>query len=161
QARAGRITDPSEIVQAPAAQNKVRVGDFLLANDRIAVYLEKEGLSDGYLPFGGEILEIEPIGPSGRPLPSSYFGESAILFGLQATRREGVWVLADGSEGGAAIFRVSGALPSIPMLDAFSAISPDKYVFPAALDYILEPGAPAVKLRLNIANTRQKAVDFT
>jgi hypothetical protein len=161
QARAGRIKNPADIVQPFDARSKIRLGDFVLANDKIAVYVEDVGTSDGYLPFGGEILGLEPVDAFGRPLGVSYYGESAILFGLQTVSPDRVSVLADGSDGGAAIVRVSGSLKTIPMLDAFSALFPDHYDFPAALDYVLEPGATRVTLRLSLANTRAKAIDFT
>lgn len=161
QARAGRISRASDIAQPADAKSKIRVGDFVLANDKIAVYVEAEGVSDGYLPFGGEILGLEPIGPNGRPLGVSHYGEAAILFGLQTVSPDKVSVIADGSDGGAAIVRVSGSLKVIPILDAFGALFPERYDFPAALDYVLEPGASQLKLRLNLANTGSKPVDFT
>src|SRR5262245_1431591 len=48
QARAGRIRDPRWIRQADNAKQKVAVGDFLIANDKIAAYIEAEGPSDAY-----------------------------------------------------------------------------------------------------------------
>jgi hypothetical protein len=161
QARAGRITKQSDIAQPADARSKIRIGDFLLANDKVAIYIEAEGKSDGYLPFGGEILGIEPVGQDGRPLGVSYYGEGAVLFGLEAVSPERVSVIADGSDGGPAIVRASGTLKMVPILDAFSAIFPDRYNLPAALDYVLEPGSPNITLRLNLANPGSNAVDFT
>jgi hypothetical protein len=62
QARAGRITSASQIRQPKDARQKVHVGDFLLANDKIALYIEDNGLSDGYARFGGEILAVDKVG---------------------------------------------------------------------------------------------------
>ncbi len=161
QARAGRIRRAADIVQPEGARHKIRQGDFVLANDKIAVYIEAEGTSDGYFPYGGEILGVEPIGLDGRPQGVSHYGESALMFGLQTIAPERVSVLADGSDGGAAIVRASGTLKMIPVLDAFVAVWPDMYDFPVALDYILEPGESRVKIRVNVANTRPDPVDMS
>ena len=40
QARAGRITNQGQIFQPSDARHKVRVGDFVLANDKVAAYIE-------------------------------------------------------------------------------------------------------------------------
>jgi len=160
QARAGRIRDASQIVQNENARHKVRPGDFVLANDRIAVYVEAEGPSDGYDPFGGEILALEPVGPDGRPTGVSQYNETLVMLSRQTVQPDKVSVIADGSDGKAAIVRASGKLSSIPFLDTFRTLIPDEYDFPAALDYVLEPGATRVTLRLHLLNTRTEAVDF-
>src|SRR5262245_36040064 len=48
QARAGRIEDASAIAQPAHGRQRIEDGDFLLANDRIAVVIEDKGTSDGY-----------------------------------------------------------------------------------------------------------------
>src|SRR5687767_858449 len=161
QARAGRIRDVAWIRQSDDAKQKVRVGDFLLANDKVALYIEAEGPSDGYMPFGGEILAIESVGDDGLPRGKSQYSET--LFGLshQAIDPDKVTVLADGSDGKAAIVRVSGRFRSIPFLETFAAFLPDEYDFPAALDYVLEPGSEKVTLRLSMMNIRNENVDLS
>jgi hypothetical protein len=160
QARAGRIHDASQIVEPDNARNKVRVGDFVLANDKIAVYIEAEGLSDGYNPLGGDILALETTGPDGRPTGTSQYNETLIMLARQSVQPDKVSVLADGSDGKAAIVRVSGKLANVPFLDTFKVLIPDEYGFPAALDYVLEPGSPRVLVRLNLVNTKTDPVDF-
>ena len=160
QARAGRIRDAAQIVQAADARNKVRVGDFVLANDKIAIYVEAEGESDGYNPLGGDLLALEPVGADGRPTGLSHYNETLIMLSRQSVLPEKVTVLADGSDGKAAVVRVSGKLANIPFLDTFKVLIPDEYGFPAALDYVLEPGSSRVLVRLNIVNTKTEVVDF-
>ncbi|MBX3226668.1 MAG: carboxypeptidase regulatory-like domain-containing protein [Labilithrix sp.] len=160
QARAGRVK-AGDIVQAADARHKVRPGDFVLANDKVAVYIEDVGRSDGYFPFGGEILSLDKIGANGRPQGLSHYGETVLMFGLQTIAPDKVTVLADGSDGGPAIVRASGILKLIPSLDAFLMLFPDQYGFAAAVDYILEPGASKVTLRYSVANSRNQAVSFT
>ncbi len=161
QARAGRITRPDQIVQPEDARHKVRPGDFALANDKIALYIEAEGESDGYFPFGGEILRVEPVGDDGRPRGIGEYGETALTFGIQTIAPEKVTVLADGTDGKAAIVRANGVLRTIPFLETFRILGPEPYDLPVALDYVLEPGAERVVLRLSIANTRIDPIDFS
>lgn len=160
QARAGKIRDASQIVQGPLARQKVRVGDFALANDRVAVYIDAEGRTDGYAPFGGDIVAIEPVGDDGKPRGTSQYGETLVALSRQTVKPDKVSVIADGSDGKAAIVRVSGVLTNVPFLDTFKALSHAEYGFPAAIDYVLEPGSEKVLLRLSLANTTEEVVDF-
>ena len=160
QARAGKIRDASQIVQGPFARQKVRVGDFALANDRIAVYIEAEGRANGYSPFGGDIVAIEPVGEDGKPKGLSQYGETLVALSRQTVKPDKVSVIADGSDGKAAIVRVSGVLTNIPFLDTFKALSQAEYGFPAAIDYVLEPGSDKLLYRLSLANTTDELVDF-
>ena len=143
------------------ARNKVRVNDFVLANDKIAVYVEAEGESDGYNPLGGDILALETVGADGRPIGVSQYNETLIMLARQTVQPEKVSVLADGADGKAAIVRVSGKLANVPFLDTFKPLIPDEYGFPAVLDYVLEPGSPRLTIRLGLVNTRTEPVDFT
>ncbi len=161
QARAGRLKDAAQIVQPDNARNKVRVGDFVLANDKVAVYIEAEGESDGYNPLGGDVLALELVGPDGKPTGVSQFNETLIMLSRQTVKPEKVSVLADGADGKAAVVRVSGQLANVPFLDTFKPLIPDEYDFPAAIDYVLEPGASKVLVRLQLVNTRTDPVDFT
>ena len=160
QARAGRLKDAKQIVQPDNARNKVRVGDFALANDKIAVYIEAEGESDGYNPLGGDVLALELVGADGKPTGVSQYNETLIMLSRQTVKPEKVSVLADGADGKAAIVRVSGQLANVPFLDTFKPLIPDEYDFPAAIDYVLEPGASKVLVRLQLVNTRTDPVDF-
>lgn len=161
QARAGRIRDAAQIVQPSDARNKVRVGDFLLANDKVAVYVEAEGESDGYNPLGGDILALETVGADGRPTGISHYNETLIMLARQSVQPDKVTVLSDGSDGKAAVVRVSGKLTNVPFLDTFKTLIPDEYGFPAALDYVLEPGSAKLGLRLSLVNTKVAPVDFS
>lgn len=161
QARAGRIRDAAQIVQPANARHAIRPGDFLLANDRIAVYVEAEGESDGYDPYGGEILAIEPLSAEGKPLGISQYGESLFALSRQTVAPEKVTVLNDGSDGKAAVVRASGTLKSIPFLDTFAALVSEEYDYPAALDYVLEPGSSRILLRLSLVNTKTEANAFS
>jgi len=161
QARAGRILDAGLIRQSEDAKFKVTVGDFLLTNDKLAVYIEAEGASDGYMPFGGEILAISPVGSDGKAVPISEYGETLVAFSRQAVKPDKVTVLNDGSDGKEAVVRVSGKLTNIPFLDTFAGILTDEFDFPAALDYVLAPHAEVVTLRLSLMNPTAQPSDLS
>ncbi len=161
QARAGRIRDLSKVKRPDDARNRLLDTDFVLANDKIAVFVEGARPSDGYNPFGGEINAIEAVGPDGRPTGVTQYGEMLMALSRQVVAPESVTVTADGADGKAAIVRVAGPLKNIPFLETFRGLFPDEYGFPAATDFILEPGASKVKIRLSFVNTRAEEVLFS
>lgn len=161
QARAGRLRDMSGVKRPDDARNRLLDTDFVMANDKIVVFIESARASDGYNPFGGEINAIELAGPDGRPMGVNQYGEMLLALSRQVVAPESVTVLADGSDGKAAVVRSSGVLKNIPFLETFRGLFPDEYNFPAALDYVLEPGASKVKLRLSLMSTRPEDVVFT
>lgn len=161
EARAGRLTDESMIVQSAHGRQKIRVGDFVLANDKMAVVIEDAGLSDGYVQFGGEILAIDKIGSDGRPMGLSHYVESLITLSNETVQPTSVTVINDGSDGNAAIIRATGPLRELPFLNgALGALFQRRYGLEVAFDFVLEPGAEKVLLRLGIINPSEDPVDF-
>jgi hypothetical protein len=152
QARAGRITRDDQIRQAPDARQKVRVGDFLLSNDKIAVYIEDKGLSDGYARFGGGLLAIDRVAPDGLPDGTSQYIEQILGVSGETIDPDSVTVLADGSDGKAAVVRALGKLSKIPFAEAYKIVFPHDYGLRALYDYTLEPGSEVVRIRLGIVN---------
>jgi hypothetical protein len=55
---------------------------------------------------------------------------------------------------------VSGILTNVPFFDTFTALAREEYDFPAAYDYVLEPGADKVLLRVSLVNPGLEAVDI-
>lgn len=159
QARAGRVRDAGQIVHHPDARSKPRIDDFVMANDRIAVYIEKEGRKNGYTTLGGDVLVIDAVGDDGRPKGVGVYGDTAITFARQAPAGS-VTVLNDGSDGKAAVVRVSGVLTNVPFFDTFRAIATEEYGFPAAYDYVLEPGSEKILLRVSLANPGLEGVEI-
>jgi hypothetical protein len=150
-ARAGRITDAKLIRQPIDARQKARIGDFLIANEKIAAVIEDMGLSDGYARFGGEILAVDRVGDDGLMLGQSTYGETLAGFAGEMIHPESVGVLADGSDGQAAIVRVVGTLEPVPFLVTFKSALP-QVGFRAALDYVLEPGSEVLRMRFTLLN---------
>jgi hypothetical protein len=160
QARAGRVNDQAQIRQPDNARSRVRMGDYLLINDKIAVYIEGARTSDGYSSLGGEILAIERVGDDGRPRGESQYNETLLTLSRQAVAPERVTVLNDGADGKPAVVRVSGVLKNIPFLDSFADFLPGEYGFPAALDYVLEPGSERLRIRLSLLNVSGEEINF-
>ncbi|MFT3765887.1 MAG: CehA/McbA family metallohydrolase [Minicystis sp.] len=161
QARAGRITDLSQIAQPAHGRQQIEKGDYLLINDKIAVVIEDKGDSDGYAPFGGEILAIDAVGDDGRPRGVSMYNETLIGFALQIVKPTSVGVIADGSDGKEAILRVTGPVVTAPFLvGPLKNLFPTDYTIEAAYDYVLAPGAEKVKVRVSVRNDSLDPIDF-
>lgn len=161
QARAGKIHDASQVVAPANARNRPKVGDFILANDKITAYIGGAARGDGYVPFGGKLMSVETVGADGRPRGVSQYGESLFMFSRQTIAPDSVTVMNDGSDGRAAIVRAAGKLANVPFIDLFKSIFPEEYGFPATFDYVLEPGAETIHLRVTLSNTRPESVDLT
>lgn len=162
QARAGRILNADQIVQPAHDRQKIRVGDFWLVNDKIAVAVEdKGGKSDGYTRFGGEVLALDHVGDDGRPKGVSYYNETMMGLLIEAIEPSSVTVLKDGSDGGEAIVRVAGVTKPIPFIEGtFGTLFPNRFNLEAALDYVLKPGAEKVTLRYSVINRGPDVLDF-
>lgn len=158
QARVGRITEVSQIVVGEDARQQPHVGDFLLINDKIAIYLEDKDFSDGYARFGGEILAVDRVGEDGRPMGLSKYGETLMAISKEMIDPDSVTVLNDGSDGKAAVLRVMGRLKTIPFLGSLGALFPRTYGILAIHDYILEPGSERLKIRLGLKNDTEDEI---
>lgn len=161
QARAGRIATLDGIAQPAHGRQHIDIGDFVLANDKIAVYIEDKGLSDGYARFGGEILGIDAIGDDGKPKGLSRYVETLTGLSIEMINPTSITVLSDGSKGDEAIVRVVGKLEGIPFMQGpLEKLFPRRYGFDAAYDFVLRPGEERVTMRVGIANSTTEDVDF-
>lgn len=159
QARAGRV-QASQIAQPAHGRQQIQDGDFVLVNDKIAVFIEDMGISDGYSRFGGEILSLDQVGADGKPAGKSYFMESIPLLSLYQVNPESVTVMNDGSNGEPAVVRVIGPLQTLPFLEAFKGAFSTAYEgMPGAYEYVLAPGSEKVELRFGLINTSDYPLD--
>jgi len=147
---AGRITSEDQLLRG--LKPKGKVGDFLLANEHVALVIEDARASDGYGTGGGEILDVDLVGPDGA-LGESRFNELLMGVFAEVIEADDVSVLADGSDGGAAIVRVKGRLAPVWLLEECCEFLFPRFLrLPAALDYVLEPDAESVSLRITVRN---------
>ncbi len=155
EARAGRIT-AAELPVVPSGLITWHDGDFVLANDKVALVIEDVGDSDLYDPWGGRPVGLARVEGGALVAPTN-FGELFLLTGRASVITEAVTVVADGSDGGPAIIRARGRLHPTPF---FESITEAIYNDPlddvdAAIDYVLAPGARAVDIRLHYASARR------
>ncbi len=146
EARAGRVGE-ADLPPDPSGLLTWRPGDFLLANDRVAMVIEATGASDLYDPWGGRPVGVARV-EAGRMTDAPAFGEILLLIARQSVVTRSVSVLADGQDGGPAIIRAAGTLAPLPFFEAIVAgIYSDLHAdIPTAIDYVLEPGAEHVDL---------------
>lgn len=152
EARAG-LVGAGDLPEDPTDLLVWEEGDFLLANENVAMVIEAMGPSDGYDPFGGNVVGVARVEGDALVEPASY-NEVIRGVGRYLVEPRSIGVLADGSDGGPAIVRVVGSLVPIPFIEAIaSGILPIDYDFlDAAVDYILEPGAESVRVRYTFHN---------
>lgn len=154
QARAGRVDDMEGIAQPAHGRQPLQAGDVVLANDKIAVWIEAAGVSDSYGRFGGDVVAIDAIGEDGRPRGLSKFLETLLGLSVFAPDARSVTIVNDGSDGNAAVVRTVGPLAAMPFLaETFGAVFPDSYAgFEAMREFVLEPGAESVLIRTGVIN---------
>ena len=144
QARAGRIS-ASDLPADEAGLLTWAGGDFVLANDHIAVVIEDVGASDLYDPWGGRPVGFARV-QDGQLVEPANFGEFFILTGRMSVVTTSVSVINDGSDGEAAVVRASGILAATPFFEHIvGPIFRGEYQdIPTAIDYVLEPDADYV-----------------
>ncbi|HJK90757.1 MAG TPA: CehA/McbA family metallohydrolase [Polyangiaceae bacterium LLY-WYZ-15_(1-7)] len=154
EARAGLLA-AEDLPPDPDALRTWAPGDFVLANDRVALVIEATGPSDGYDPWGGKPVGLARV-EDGALVEPADFNELIPGVGRYTFEATSVGVLADGSDGGEAIVRAVGALRAIPFInDLASALAPGDYDdMEVAVDYVLAPNAEHVDVRYTVASPR-------
>ncbi|HEY0881672.1 MAG TPA: hypothetical protein VGD87_09085, partial [Archangium sp.] len=175
-ARAFQITSRSELIGGkralgdvePAPQNATDLiggkrasateGDFKLTNGLVHAIIQNVGTSRGFGSFGGSLIDIDLVrggnanGAAGAN-GNDYFTEMFPAFFLTALEPSKVEVLADGSDGAAAIIRVSGRSGAfISLVNAFTEVVDPKDPLDFTCDYILEPGKQYLKIVVTVTN---------
>lgn len=151
-ARAGRIT-AQQLPQDRTGLASWQAGDFVLANERVAVLIAGARPTAGYNPWGGEVEGVARNN-NGALVDAADFGEPIFGLGRFTVATERVTVLRDGSSGGSAIVRAEGPMRAIPFIDDFGrALAPQDFsMVQAAIDYELAPGADHVEISMTVNN---------
>ncbi|MEZ4366094.1 MAG: CehA/McbA family metallohydrolase [Kofleriaceae bacterium] len=160
EARAGRLT-AAELPSVPSGLITWQGGDFVLANDRVALVIEDVGDSDLYDPWGGRPVGLARMAGGVMVAPND-FGELFLLTGRSSVVTESVTVVADGADGGPAILRARGRLHPLPFFDSItSALFADGWDdVEAAIDYMLAPDAEVVEVTFHYASPRPLATEL-
>jgi hypothetical protein len=161
QARAGRVDTIDDAWQPAHGRQKLESGDVVLANDRLALWIEAAGQSDGYNRFGGAVVAVDGVGEDGQPLGLSTHLETVLGLSMYVPETRSVTILNDGSDGEAAVVRVVGPLRALAFLsETFSGLFPEYYDgLEVAHDFVLEPGADSVLVRFSIINSSPYEID--
>ncbi len=154
EARAGRIAG-ADLPAVPSGLITWKDGDFVLANDKVALVIEDVGDSELYDPWGGRPVGLARV-EGGALVEPNNFGEFFLIIGRSTVLTEAVTVIADGSDGGTAIVRARGKLHPIPFIEALlSVLFQEAFLdVEAAIDYELAPGAEHVDIRYRLAMPR-------
>lgn len=156
EARAGRI-DASELPPFDSGLQVWGSGEFILANDRIAVAIEDVGPSDLYDPWGGRITGMAQVRDHHLVEPGE-FGEFFVLTGRSTVMTRSVTVMNDGSDGQPAVIRAEGMMAPLPFFEAITnGFFPDGLEdIQGAIDYTLAPGSDHVDIAMTFASPRNR-----
>jgi hypothetical protein len=154
EARAGRLRAADLPVVASGLVTWTE-GDFVLANDRVALVIEDAGASDLYDPWGGRPVGLARI-QDGKMIEPNNFGEVFLLTNRSTVITESVTVINDGSDGKPAVIRARGKLHPLPFFENLIAVVYNDQLLDieAAIDYELAPGADHVDVRVRYASPR-------
>jgi hypothetical protein len=144
-ASARRIESEADLIGGPMAVG--RVGDYLLANDRIRVVLRDVGREFSFLlTYGGNIVDADVTRPPGEP-GRDQFGAMTPQIDMSSTVNvTGIEIAADGSDGRAAVIRTTG------VDDLLDAINPADTIRRLGLGE-LPPSAHDVDLPIEVCTT--------
>ena len=134
---AKKITSKDELIGGPAAAGKI--GDYLMANNKIAIIIGDKDNYHGYMRSGGNVLDAALAGTHYDLLDEfhTYFGWPKQLIA------DKIEIVNDGSNGKAAIIKVSGHHSHIKGIAVTSW-------------YILDPDANYLKIVTKLTNNSGK-----
>lgn len=138
--RAGRL-EASELPMSRTGLHYWKTGDYVLANERVALLVEAARPSDGYSPWGGTPVGVAKM-MGGRLVDAGDFNEMMFGLGRYTLATDSVTVLQDGTRDGVAVVRASGPMRAIPFIDDFARaiVRADYDDVRLALDYELRAG---------------------
>jgi len=154
EARAGRVTT-ADLPETRPGLLTWKDGDYVIANDKIALVIEDVGDSDLYDPWGGRPVGLARV-ENHKMVEPANFGELFLLTGRSTIVTDSVSVLNDGSDGKTAIIRARGKLHPLPFFENLIAVVYNETWtdIDAAIDYELAPGSDHVDVRLRYASAR-------
>jgi hypothetical protein len=160
EARAGRLR-AADLPVVPSGLVTWTEGDFVIANDRVALVIEDAGPSDLYDPWGGRPVGLARM-EDGAMVEPNNFGEFFLLTNRSTIVTESVTVLNDGADGEPAVIRARGKLHPLPFFENLIAVvySDQLLDIEAAIDYELAPGADHVVVRMRYASARAEATEI-
>ncbi|HWM88557.1 MAG TPA: hypothetical protein VNO33_22030, partial [Kofleriaceae bacterium] len=154
-----------ELIPGDAASGTV--GDMYVRNAAGRFVIQAPGRVIGVIPQGGNLVDMQPIGPDG-PIGEDHFGELSAVYVLGRTcEHESIEVVQDGSGGGVAAIVARGSsgtndfinIKGIGLLNVSSALDPD---IPDSVDcattYIVSPDSPTMEVYWTFFNGGENEV---
>ena len=148
--RAGKVTTKSQLLSGVKVEG--RVGDYKIYNDKVAFIIQAGRVSDGWNPFGGEVVDAMRVDQPGSQ-GHSLLGETLLGVGIHILKPTSVGVINDGSDGKAALIRVIGEPALVPYLAGMlgPTFGGDLDVH-MVMDYLLKPNSEVLEIRLRLFN---------
>ena len=171
QAAARKILEDSDLIGGPVSMG--RIGDYLIANDRIRVVIQDVGRDPiGFVsPYGGNIIDADLVRGAGEPDNDQFMAMSAQINIESTFHATSIDVVNDGLDGEAALVRASGLDDCLDYINASQMIkaiggglplsvpsSADDVDLPVEIvtEYSLRPGDNYVKIETFIKNVGQE-----
>lgn len=122
QAVAKRILDQEDLIGGPMSRG--RVGDYLLANDRVRVVIGDVGRDPiGFVsPYGGNIIDADLVREGGEPDNDQFMVMSPLINVESTMNATSIQVINDGSNGEPALIRTQGVDDSLDFINASQMI---------------------------------------
>jgi hypothetical protein len=169
-ASAKEITNATDCVKGP--MSRCRVGDFLLENGEIRVVIQDvQRNMFGIGQYGGHIIDADLRRASSNDEIDNFeeFSESINI--ENTAHYTDISVINDGSDGEAAVVRVTGPDDLLDFLNPSSVVASFGLTFPSAADdtdlpievstdYILEPGKNWVRVETSLHNTSGSVLEI-
>jgi hypothetical protein len=156
--RAGVITRDSELLEGIDAHGWL--GDYKIYNSRVAFVVQNAFEPRHWGPYGGSLLDADLVREEGveggEELDELFL--TVDLLSMQPTAAE---VLADGSDGQAAIIRFTGKHRGIPIVDSAISGSLERKRLEIVNEYILEPDVNYLRIRTSIRSRGPSAIPVT
>ncbi|MCA9614480.1 MAG: CehA/McbA family metallohydrolase [Myxococcales bacterium] len=151
EARVGRL-DAASLPADRFGLARWHPGDFVLANENVAFVVTAAGVpGEAYDPHGGRLVGLGLMQDGAIEAPAD-FGIVVLALQRFLVDTSSVSVVADGTDGEAAVLRVAGRLARLEAFgDLLDGLLPQDYEgLPAAITYTLEPGASHATLELSV-----------
>lgn len=145
-ARASRISDGKDLIGGPKATG--RVGDFLLANTRVRFIVADAGRSRSWFPTGGVLIDADRTRPEGEPGDDRLQEMVSRVGGLRMLDADKVEVANDGSDGKAAVVRVTGHDAAVPILQSVIHLPSSNVA--AVTEYRLAPNSDSLEIETTL-----------
>jgi len=156
EARAGRLS-ADDLPDDRFGLARWRPGDFVLANDRVALVVTSADVpGEAYDPHGGRLVGVGLVRDGAIEAPAD-FGIVVLALQRFLVATDSVTVMNDGTDGEPAEIRVAGRLARLEAFGTLldSVIPQDFEGLPAAITYTLAPGDAFATLTLSVrAGTR-------